>query len=195
MIGSWSDVVWLRKLLFAALNGVAGLAIYTVFIAPILDFLASRESYIADQQALLARFSSVAAEESKVQAISGEIGTQLKRGEFLAGPNEGVISAELQNRLKGMAESTGARLRSIQALPAETKDKIRYLGARLEIFGQLQAIQRTIYTMESGTPYLFVTAAIVRPSTPITSQSMSQELTIDARLDIYGAVQPREGSE
>ena len=182
-------------MLFLALNGVAGWALYAFFVAPVQDFLSSRESYISDQQVLVARFASIAAKESEVQALAGEIGTQLKRGEFLAGVNDGVVGAELQTRLKGMTESTGARLRSIQALPVETRDQIKYLGMRLDIFGPLQAIERTIYAVESGTPYLFITAAVVRPSTPISNQNMSQEPTIDARLDIYGAVQLQGGSE
>jgi hypothetical protein len=195
MIRNWLDIAGVRKALFLALNGLAGVALYALLVAPIQDFLASRESYISDQQALVARFASIAAEEAKVQASLGEIGTQLKRGEFLAGANDGVVSADLQTRLKGMAESTGSRLRTIQTLPAETRDQIKYLGARLEIFGPLKAIQRTLHAVETGTPYLFVMAAVVRPSTPIGNQTMLQEPVIDARLDIYGAVQLQGGSE
>jgi hypothetical protein len=187
MMHNWHDDVRLRAAAFIFLNIAAGLASYALLVGPIYDLFVSRETYIVDQYALLARLTSIAAQEPKVQAIVRETSVQLKGGEFLVGPDEGVINADLQTRLKGMAGSTGARLRSIQALPPKVKDRIKYVGSRLEIIGALKALQRVIYGVESGTPYLFITAADIRPSPP--TQNSPEEPTIEARLDIYGAVQ------
>ena len=67
-----------------------------------------------------------------------------------------MVVADLQTRLKAIAEAAGARLRSVQSLPPKTKDEVRYVGARLDVYGTVEAIQRTVYAVEAGKPYLFV---------------------------------------
>jgi hypothetical protein len=57
------------------------------------------------------------------------------------------------------------------------------------IFGALRAIQRVIHSVESGTPHLFITAADLRPAAAVATPGSAEEPGIDARLDIYGALQ------
>jgi len=190
---AWRDRPWLRRSAFVSGNVGAGLAVAAFLALPVYGFFAERDARIAGERLLLARLSAVAAQHPRVDAAAREADAQIERGEFLLGTNEGVVVADLQTRLKAIAEAAGARLRSVQSLPAKTRAEVRYVGARLDVYGPVAAIQRTLHTVEAGTPYLFVDAAVVRAAPPVNTQGVAhapaQEPVIDAQLDVFGAVQ------
>jgi|SRR5262249_11509953 len=183
------DKPWLRRAIFIAATMSAAAILYSGVIAPIQEFFSSRESLILEQRELLTRLQSIAGREPEVEAAARDLAEHAKRGEFVVGPNEGVVNADLQTRLKAKAEQSGAQLRSIQALPLKTVDGVVYAGSRLEISGSLQAIQRTLYVIETGTPYHFITDAVIKPSMPSTGPGNPTEPKIEARLDIVVATQ------
>src|SRR5262245_15345432 len=141
----WRKNRWVRGAAFLAGNVVAAFIIFDLVITPVSALFAERDASIADKRALLVRLQGIAAQEARVQEAARETDPQRKRGDFRAGPNDGVITADLQTRLKGMAERSGARLRSIQGLPPKGDAELRYVGSRLEILGPIQAIHRTIH--------------------------------------------------
>jgi len=185
MIASWQQQPWLRRALFVAGNLVAGAVIMFAAILPVRDYLAERDQQIVEQRATLARFKAVASKGATVQAATVKVAAD--RSEFLVGKTEGVIGADLQTRLKGMAEAAGAKLRSVRGLPAQGDEQTRYVGSRIELFGPLAAIHRAIYSIESAKPYLFIKGAAIRLSPPIGQTGVPQEPIIEAQLDVFGA--------
>jgi hypothetical protein len=115
----------------------------------------------------------------------------MQRGEFFAGSNDNVINAELQTRLKALVTSAGAQSRAVQGLSPRTSEKITYSGARLEINGPLQSIYRAIFAIETATPYLFITNAVIRATPSNGSSTHQAEPIIQAQLEVFGAVQTR----
>jgi general secretion pathway protein M len=192
LAAAWRDRPWVRRAAFVAGNFAAALALAAFLAVPVHEFFAERDAQIASQRTLLARLGAIAAQQTRVEAAAREADAQVEHGEFLVGTNEGVIVADLQTRLKATAEAAGARLRSVQSLPPKTRDEVRYVGARLDAYGPMAAIQRTLHAVEAGKPYLFVDAAVVRAAPPINTQGLpnaaAQEPVIDAQLDIFGAV-------
>ena len=193
LAAAWRDRPWLRPSAFVAGNVAAVLAIVAFVVLPVQAFFAERDAHIADQRALLARLAAIAGQQTRVQAAAREADAQVEQGEFLVGTNEGVIVADLQTRLKTTAEAAGARLRSVQSLPPKTREDVRYVGARLDVYGPVAAIQRTLHAVEAGKPYLFVDAAVVRAAPTINTPAIpngttQQEPVIDAQLDVFGAV-------
>jgi general secretion pathway protein M len=188
----WRERPWLRRATFVAGNFLVALMIATFVAMPVQAFFAERGVQIASQRTLLARFAAIAAQQSRVQAAAQEADAQVERGEFIVGTNEGVIVADLQTRLKTMVEAAGARLRSVQSLPPKTREDVRYVGARLDVYGPIAAIQRTLHAVEAGTPFLFVDAAVVRAAPSVNPAALpnttAQEPVIDAQLDVFGAV-------
>jgi general secretion pathway protein M len=192
LAAAWRDRPWLRRAAFVAGNFTAALMIAALVVAPVQGFFAERAAQIASQRTLLARFAAMAAQQTRVEAAAREAEGQTEQGEFLVGTNEGVIVADLQTRLKTMAEAAGARLRSVQSLPAKTREDVRYVGARLDVFGPIAAIQRTLHAVEAGAPYLFVDAAVVRAAPSVNPAALAnaaaQEPVIDAQIDVFGPV-------
>jgi general secretion pathway protein M len=177
-----------KRLIFFAAHIAALGALVTVVALPINAFFADRDDSIAEQLLVLGRMETIAAQDLAVQSAQHELEAQLRKGELLASANEGAINADLQKRLKGFTEAAGARLRSVQGLPPRTVERIRYSGSRIELQGVIQSLQRATHAIESDKPYLFVTAAVIRPALAVaTGPGASQEPVLQAQLDVYAA--------
>ena len=86
-------------------------------------------------------------------------------------------------------DGAGCKLRSVQSLPTKPGDQIRYIGVRVEMNGSLQSVHKAIYAVETGKPYLFITGVVLKPSAPAGRPDTRLEPTIEAQLEIFGAVQ------
>jgi hypothetical protein len=182
-----SDARFRRQALFVLGNLAVCTVIVGVIVMPIFTFFADRDSRIDERGKVLARLTAIAAQAANVQSIVSDTKAQLQGDEFLVGPSENVIGADLQTKLKAMTESAGARSRAIQSLPVKTIDQIKYSGSRIEIFGSLQSILRAVHTIESSKPYLFIAGAALK-TLPAAGPG-TQEPVIQAQLDIFGAMQ------
>jgi hypothetical protein len=169
-------------------NLVACVLAFTVVIEPIRTVFAERDSHILSQRKALARLQAIAGQFETIRSVSADTNKDLRSGEFLVGTSENVISAELQTRLKTIMEGAGAKPRAVQALPARTADRVRYIGARIEVTGTIQAIYRSVYGLESAKPYLFISGATIRPAAPVTKPEIVEPV-LQAQLDVFGAVQ------
>ena len=183
------DLPFRRRAMFLLVNAVLVIPIVVFIVLPLHAAFSDRDDQIADRRALLARLTAVASQEASVQAIASDTTAQLHGDEFLSGPNENVISADLQTRLKAITEAAGARSRAVQALPAKTLEQIKYSGSRIELFGTIQSVQRAIYAIETAKPYLFVTGAIIKTLPTANRPGVTEEPTIQAQLDVAGAIQ------
>jgi general secretion pathway protein M len=175
------------RAVFFIICNIAMLAVCLWALAPVYNLLTDRDSEIVTRHETLAHLQSIAAREAEVQAAARQPDAQLDQGEFLAGANEGVIAADLQTRLKAITERSGTRIRTIQGQPTKPGDPIRYIGARLTIFGSLQRVHNTIYAIETDKPYLFVTDAVIKLTAPVARGGTPEEPVIEARLDVFGA--------
>jgi general secretion pathway protein M len=173
---------------FVAAHVAIMLAACWLWVIPLSDIFVDRDARIAEQHALLGRLEGIAARESAVQDLVRSAAVEIDRGEFLTGANDGVVGADLQTRLKAITEAGGAKLQSVQSLPATHDGALQYVGARIELIGTLAAIQRAIHAVESGKPYLFVTAAALKSSSPNARPNLPEEPVVDAQLEVFGAL-------
>jgi general secretion pathway protein M len=188
MIGKWQDIRPLRRSVFLGINLAACLAVLVLIAHPIYALFAGRDAEIAALNETLARMNAVASRKSDVDAIARQVDAESDAGEFLAAANEGAANAALQARLKTMAEAAGTRIRSVQGLPAKSNGQIRYIGARIDLYGALGAVHKAVYAVESGKPYLFVANASIRLSPSVSAQAAMTGPVIDVQLDVFGAV-------
>jgi general secretion pathway protein M len=178
-----------RRLIFLLVNAALVFPIVVFVVLPIHGVFSDRDDQIADRRVVLARLTAIASQEASVQAIASDTTAQIRGDEFLSGPNENVISADLQTYLKAMTETAGARSRAVQALPTKTIEQIKYSGSRIELLGTIQSVQRAVYAIETAKPYLFITGAVIKPLQVTNRPGVSEEPTIQAQLDVAGAIQ------
>jgi general secretion pathway protein M len=186
----WQRNVWLRRGLFALVNAAALGGFLCVIVWPIQAFFADRDTQISQQRVILVRLNAIAAQRATVADLAAQSATD-GSAEFLQGGNDGVAAANLQTLVKGMVESTGAKLRSVRTLPTKPQDDTKFIGVQLEITGTIQAIYQAVRTIETAKPFLFIEDALLRPTQRVAMAppGMSAEPTIDAQLDIVGAMQ------
>lgn len=184
---SFSDPQLRRRLLFVAGNLAVLAAMIGFGLAPIVEALADRDARIEQQSKHLARLTAIARDRVRVESILAQAKTQLQSGEFLTGPNENNVSADLQTKLKALTQGAGASPRAVQALPAKTLDQTKYSGVRIEMTGPLQAILRAVYAIETSKPYLFVFAAGLKTAPPVRP-GIPDEPMVQAQLDVFGAL-------
>lgn len=189
MIEKWQDVRWIRRVMFLGFNLAACLAVYFLVVHQISAVLAEQDAQIAMLSETLARMNAIASRRSDVDMLARQVDAEGDLGEFLAAANEGAANAALQARLKTMTESASARVRSVQGLPAKNDGQVKYIGARIDLYGALASVQKAIHAIESGKPYLFVSNASIRLSPLISAQAAATEPVIDAQLEVFGAVQ------
>jgi hypothetical protein len=183
-----------RRGLFVIVNLAAGVAVYGAIALPIQSFLADRDVHISEQQEQVARLQGVVEQASSVRKIIDNASAARNPLEFLHGANENVIAANLQTQLTSMTQSAGGRIRSIRALQPSVHAGVRYLGAHVDMSGALEVLQRTVYSVETATPYLFIVGAVIKPSPQAGVafggvQSNAAQPIFDAELDIVGAVE------
>jgi hypothetical protein len=186
----WQKNVWLRRSLFALVNAAALSGFLCVFFWPIQAFFTDRDAQILQQRAILARLNAIVAQRATVANLTAQSASDGST-EFLQGGNDGVAAANLQTLIKGMVEPTGARLRSVRTLPTKPQDDMKFIGVQLEITGTIQAVYQAVRTIETAKPFLFIEDALLRPTQRVamTLPGVSAEPTVDAQLDIVGAMQ------
>jgi general secretion pathway protein M len=192
MIGAIRSNAIVRRTTFVAAHIAIMLVASWLWVFPFWDI--SRSAMPRSPSSSFCLDASRASRRARVpvQDLLRRAATELDDGEFPAGANDGVVGADLQTRLKAITEAGDTKLQSVQSLPVTPNGLIKYVGARIELIGTLAAIQRAIHALESGKPYLFVTAATLKSSSAVTRPEAPAEPVIDAQLDVFGALRPEE---
>jgi hypothetical protein len=184
-LGSISRPQSTRSALFFGANALAALFVYLLAIDPLRGFLAERTEAVAERRTTLAGYESIAAQEAQVKEYARQVEESNARGELLTGESEGVVNANLQARLKALAEQSGATVMSLQALPAKVVKGESLIGARLDVTGPLDALQKLARSLEGDPPLLLVLTAAVRKTAVWAAQSPNDQ-TLEAQFDVYG---------
>jgi hypothetical protein len=177
--------------------GVLGLLFAVVWmsaVAPIMRLYDDNDQAIADGVRRLAEYRSaiVQSRQAGLETSAGDFDRY--RGDFLAGPEDAIIVANLQTRLSGMITARNAELSSARALPSKTADGLEYLGLGLQIRAEMKSIQDILHAIETGTPLLFVERADLRLDErgPAAGRVRNAESVAPMVLEIavYGAKWP-----
>jgi general secretion pathway protein M len=105
---------------------------------------------------------------------------------FLPGANEALAAAEVQNRIKTLAEVSKGELKSTQILPPQDEGKFRRIAVRAQLTLKLPAAQRILHGLESGTPLLFLDNVNLRAHGERRREDTPDDPIIDIRFDVYG---------
>jgi general secretion pathway protein M len=177
---------WARRAFFAVVNLTLAALIYLLGVAPVRRILADSAESLSERQATLARYEAVVVQEGAVHEYAKQIADSNARGELIAGESDGIVNANLQARLKALAQQASVTVRSIQMLPGKTIRGATLVGARIEVAGPLATVHTLARALEGQSPLLFVTAATLRgQSTPWAFPTQNDQ-DLEAQFDVYG---------
>lgn len=186
--------IWIRfrqirasRALFLGINLLLLLAAYFVFVEPFRRIISEGAQAIEERRQILARYEAVVVHEGQIQDYSRQVSDINANGELFDGDSDGVINANLQARLKTIAEMTQVTIRSIQMLPNKEFQGATLVGARIEVTGPNENVHALARALEGEPPLLLITAASVRSQTIFWGTPQGQQTDeIEAQFDVFG---------
>ncbi len=177
----------LRRILAVSLLVVAALAIYDLLVGPLVDGYTNNRRVVDQLMSAEARYEAIGREGPAIAKQLDAVRAQSKAAAgYLHGANETLVAAELQDRLKTAVSRTGGQLKSTQVVTSAETAKSHRIVVRGTMAVTLASLQRVLYEIESGTPYLFVENLDIHPLTSPRAGDPAAAALLDVRLDVYG---------
>jgi len=182
----------MRHALFVGVNIGLLLLLYLVVVAPLRQYISDRADSLTQRRTILSRYEAVAARESLVQDYARSVAESNARGELIEGGADGIVAANLQARLRTLADGAGVTVRSLQVLPAKTLRGALLVGARVEIAGTIESVHTLARALEGDAPLLLVMAATMRGQAMGWGAPQGGEQLVEAQFDVYGGALSKE---
>ncbi len=145
------------------------------------------DSELADPRDKLARFTQIAATRADTARQLEAMRAKDARRFFLRSGASALSVAEAQEIIRGMVESAGGRLITMQALPAKEEGRYRQVSAQVQLAANVQALRRILHTIESNVPVLFVENLTVKTQVPSNFRpAAGAEPEMFVSFDIHG---------
>jgi len=177
-----------RALAVAILIGLIG-GIYYGVVRPLLDNYNDKRAAIEQMQDNLARYQRAARDLAPRQAeLAALKQRQSAQDGFLQGANDTLVAAQIQNRIKSVADATKGELRSTQVLPSQDEGKLRRITVRGQMSTSLTGALRVFHGLESASPLLFIDNVDMRarPAQLRDRTAAVNTDVIDLTFDVYG---------
>jgi general secretion pathway protein M len=181
-----------RALALALLVGLAGL-IWLSAIAPIKTWYDDNEEAISKGVRTLSVLKSVVVQGRQARPDVSTDRLERYRGDFLAGPEDPIIVADLQTRLASLIAARAGELNSAQAIQPRARDGLDYLGLRLNMRAEMKNVQEILHAIETSAPLLFIERAALRldeRSGGDRGRSADSVAPMSVEIDVYGAKWP-----
>jgi len=182
------------RALALGLLGLLAAMLWMCVVDPIKRRYDENDQAITDGIHLLAGFKSVIAQGRQARSELRASDLERYRGDFLAGPEDAIIVADLQTRLRSLITARNAELSSARALAPKSRDGLEYLGLALQIRAEMKNIQEVLHAIETGTPLLFVERADLRLDERGTAvgraRNMESVAPMTLEIAVYGAKWP-----
>jgi general secretion pathway protein M len=187
----------LSRMLAVGLLGGVLLAGYGLVLAPVIAAYQEVGQEIEESQLLLQRYRSLASQRPELSARLADLEQQAaKVGGYLKGSSDALAAAELQDHARAVIEGAGGSLRSTQILPASAVDSkvpARRATLRIQLGIDIKGLQKVLYQLETGQPYLFVDQLTVRQQRMRRrSKEPEQEPVLDVSFEVFGYVRGTE---
>ena len=182
-----------RRTLALGLLALTLSAIWLAAISPLISNYRANAAAIDEARTVLARYQQVADFEGQLGNIEAQLKPDAIGKLVLPGDSDAISVAGLQSLLQTVTVSNNAQILSAQALPPQETADYRFVGVRIDLTGDLAAIQHTLQKIESSQPFLFVNRATLRRREGDPETAAYDPIVLDTQLDIYGA-RPQKNS-
>lgn len=117
---------------------------------------------------------------------------------FLPSAPPALVAADLQQRVKSLVEGSGGDLLSVQALPVIEEGGVVRVTVGVTSQGNMIALQKTLYGLESQVPLLFVdnlevTARQFRPRLPDGKIAPYTRVQLNSQFEVSGYLRKEGG--
>lgn len=178
-----------RSLAVAILLAVIG-GLYYGIVRPILDNYNETQASIEQMQDTLERYQRAARDLAPRQAeLAALKQRQSAQVGFLQGANDTLVAAQIQNRIKSLADTTKSELRSTQVLPSQDEGKLRRIIVRGQMSTTLAGALGVFHDLEAASPLLFLDNVDLRARPAQLRDRAATAVNtdmMDVQFDVYG---------
>lgn len=155
-----------QKLLALAILAGLGFTLWIGVFVPLKDRYDRDRVSAAQSVALITRYRQVLAGMPALESDVARLRAHpiLKKGVFVA-PSAEIGAAALQGTVKAGAAGGGAKLISIQVLPAKEEKEFTRIGVRARLSGTVAALRSVLYELQTAWPALVIDSVNVRART------------------------------
>ena len=152
--------------LAAGLLALAAIVVLALLALPTWYAYSRYDRELADRREKVERFGRIAGTRSDVARQLEAMRAQDTRKFFLRSGAAALSVAEAQEIIRGIVESSGGRLITMQALPAKEEGRYRQVSAQVQLAANIQALRRILHAVETHVPLLFVENLMVKTQVP-----------------------------
>jgi general secretion pathway protein M len=138
--------------------------IVTVIALSIAGLFAKQSADAAQGQRVLAAYREKIGAHARLETELAALNRQLAATDtLLQGESTALAAASMQNLVKELVERHGGQVRSAQTLAPAVSGGLEKITVQYELTVPLGSLKAVSYELETGTPYLMLDAAEVRP--------------------------------
>ncbi len=186
---------WRGRLLATVLTLAVVAMVWTVVVAPLLDWYTERAQILDERRAVARKLAEAAATLPALQAQAArENAAGPAPSAMLEGDTDAIAGAALQLLVRQMAAGSGVSLNSVEALPAEAIDGYRRVGLRIALAGRWTELAHLLASIEQAAPRMLVDDLRIHGS-PLRNAAlpMDASLTVLAFRDVRASGSPPAG--
>jgi general secretion pathway protein M len=179
-----------RRLALGVLAGVV-LGVIAVIAVPLWFLHRHYDKNVAELSDRLDRYRRVAATRQEVTRSLEVVRAKESRKFFLRAGGAALSAAEAQEAMRNLVEGSGGKLVTMQVPAARDEGRYRQVAVNVQLTANILALRRILYTIETGTPMLFVDNLMVRSQVPSTFRpGPGAEPDVFVQFDVYGYALP-----
>lgn len=178
------DRKWQRYLAVGILVAAISL-VFACTVVPIWYLNASRQEVLDNEYARLRYFTGISERDGQwLPRYQEAWRLQKSAGNHLSADTLAVAGAELQARLKDIAEEHGARVLSTQILPASPQEGFIRVALKVRAGGSLDSILGVIHGLEADQVYMFVDNLSLRRGSSVFKMDQQAKRNMESDFDL-----------
>ncbi len=177
-----------QRALAVVLLVVAIVVALLTLLLPLVLLHRHYDDRIAELTDRLERYRRVAAQAPEYRKALEAMRERDGRRFFLKNAAPNLAGAELQELVRSAIESNGGRITTSQNQVPRDEGRFRQISVSVQFFASTPALQKILYAMEAGPPYVLVENMTLRPLNAFRGYKPlpGQEPEVNVQLDAAG---------
>jgi type II secretory pathway component PulM len=177
-----------QRLVWLLGGGLLLILFYLAVVNPLISLHEVWSQELTNQSRLLSKYQNLV--KSKTQAVEANkmMKAALSRteGQFLAGANPAVASADLQEILKNLAKEQGVQMTSTKVLPPREAGLYLEVPVQVSLTANLNQLVTLLYQLEHHQKLLFIPDLDI--NAPHWSKGEKKDVTLQINMVISGVI-------
>ncbi len=186
-----------RRAVALALAVLLVVLLYVMLLDPVAEKYRHYDDKLAELSYRLYQYETLAKGRASHQTLLNQVKRRdLAKQYYLARRKPALASAELQQRVKRVVDRSEGELISTQVVSGQRGDRSPKVTVKVRIRGDIRALQKMLYTLETSRPILFLDNVVIqagraRRRAASSSKTGGKQLTIN--FDVSGYTREQSG--